>query len=672
MNKIITMATCLFMAGCGVNKSSEKVPAISMENFDTSIPLNDDFYQYTTGGWQRNNPLKPEYARYGAFDVLRDNNELRIKELFAGMEQAQGAQGSVSQKIADLYKLGLDSVTLNMQKGTPIQQDIDAIQALSSNEQVMEQVAKMHRGMGSPFFGAYVGSDMMNSSMNIMNIFQSGIGMGNRDYYLDDENASIRDAYKTYILEIAKLIGYNDAQAEQMFNSVMQIETELAKNSLSKEERRDPYANYHMLTKEEIKKQYPNINWELYFTTLGVPMPDSLNIAQTGFIQTVNNQIKTLPLETIKDYLTFNAVNSAASYMSDDFTEAQFNFYSKKLSGKEEQQPRWKRSLGVTNGILSEAVGEVYVEKYFPADNKARMVEMIKNLQIALGEHIDSLPWMSAETKVKAHEKLNTFSVKVGYPDKWKDYSSLNIDATQPYLENIKRAYAWMTDDDLSKVGKPVDKDEWLMSPQTVNAYYNPTTNEICFPAAILQPPFFNPDADDAVNYGAIGVVIGHEMTHGFDDKGRQFDKDGNLKNWWTAEDEKQFNERANVLVEQFNAITVVDTIKANGTFTLGENIADQGGLRVSYTALQQALKGKDTKAIDGFTPEQRFFIAYSTLWGQNVRDAEIERLTKMDPHSLGKWRVNATLRNIQEFYDAFNIEDGAMYMNPEQRVIIW
>ena len=410
----------------------------------------------------------------------------------------------------------------------------------------------------------------------------------------------------------------------------------------------------------------------MYFETLGIDMPAQINVSQIPAMEKANALMATLPMETMKDYLRFHYLNSAASYLSDDFVKARFDFYGRTLSGQEEQQPRWKRALGVPNSVLSEAVGEMYVAKYFPPEYKERMLGLVRNLQKALSQHIDSLEWMSDETKARAQEKLASFYVKIGYPDKWKDYSSLEIDASLPYWENLKRASVWETDDNLADLGKPVDKDKWYMSPQTVNAYYNPTTNEICFPAAILQPPFFNPDADDAVNYGAIGVVIGHEMTHGFDDQGRQFDKDGNLNDWWTAEDAAQFKQRADKLAAQFDAVEVLPGVFANGRLTLGENIADQGGLRVAYTAMYNSFGDSVPQPVDGLTADQRFYLSYATAWAQNIRDEEIARLTKLDTHALAENRVNVTLRNVDTFYDAFDITDGAMYLAPQERVVIW
>ena len=536
-------------------------------------------------------------------------------------------------------------------------------------------VAQMHKEGSSPFFQLYVGADEKNSSMNIVNLYQGGMSMGDRDYYLseDSANVKIRDAYKKYINKLFTLAGYSAEKAVAAEKNVMNIETALAKVAFSREETRNPLKNYNKMAMTDFLKQMNGFDWKSYFSALGLDSLNEINPNQLPFIKGMDALVGGLTSEEIRDYLIFKQINTASSYLSDDFVQARFDFYGKVLSGQQELKPRWKRSLSVTDGALGEALGEMYVAKYFPPEAKERMLKLVENLRISLGEHIDSLEWMSAETKAKAKEKLAAFYVKIGYPDKWRDYSGLTIDPKKSYWDNVREAAIFESDYMLSDVNKPVDKTRWLMSPQTVNAYYNPTTNEICFPAGILQPPFFYMDADDAVNYGGIGVVIGHEMTHGFDDQGRQYDKDGNLKDWWTAEDAKQFNLRADKLADQYSSIIVLDTVHANGRFTLGENIADHGGLRVSYTAFKNATKGQDLKPIDGFTPDQRFYLAYAGLWAQNIRDEEILRLTKIDPHSLGKWRVNAALRNLESFFQAFGItEKDPMYMKPEDRVTIW
>lgn len=658
------------MSGCAGSGKKAAVPAIDPENFDLSVAPKDDFYEYATGGWQKNNPLKPEFSRYGSFDVLRENNEVRIRDLFAQLEKKRSAHGTVGQKIGDLYRMGLDSARLNAEGKLPVAGDLEAIDALHDRASVSALLGTLHRSVGSPLFAPFVEADLMNSSVNMLYLYQAGLGMGNRDYYLDEENAAIREAYRKYIAELFTLAGYGDPAAA--VEAVMEIETGIARASLSNVELRDPYRSYNKTAAAQIRKDYPAIDWDVYFAALGAPSLDTVNVSHPAVLKVADSVVGG-DLQKLKYYLAFHNLNDAADYLSDAFAGASFEFFGRTMSGREEIRPRWKRALGVPNSVLSEAVGEMYVAEYFPRSSKDRMMAMVGDLEKALGQHIMGLEWMSEATKVKAMEKLGTFRVKIGYPDKWKDYSSLEIDPSLPYWENVKRASAWHSDDQMAEAGKPVDRDKWHMSPQTVNAYYNPTTNEICFPAAILQPPFFNPDADDAVNYGAIGVVIGHEMTHGFDDQGRRFDKDGNLQDWWTAEDDEAFRVRAERLVAQFDAIEVQPGLHANGEFTLGENIADQGGLRVAYTAMKMAEAGAEPAPIDGFTADQRFYLGYAALWAQNIRDEEVARLTKIDPHSLGKWRVDATLRNIDTFHEAFGIgEDGAMYLAPGDRVVIW
>ena len=665
------------MASCQNNQP--KTPAIDLSNFDLSVAPNADFYQYATGGWQKNNPLKPEFSRYGSFDVLRENNEKRINALFQEMTRLEAAPGSVEQKISDLYKMGLDSVRLNAEGAAPLAADLQLVEGLVDRSQLPEVLAKIHMALANPFFGIGVMADLMDSNVNTLYVGQSGISMGDRDYYVDPENAPIKEAYKNYLVRIFTLAGYDEAAAAQAAADALEVEDSLAEVFFSNVEQRDIPAQYNPMTRAEFAKAYDAIDWDVYFEGMGLADADRMIVQQKRVMERVNQLFKTLPLDKIRHYLAAQIINGGASSLSDDFQTASFEFYGRTMSGQQEQKPRWKRAMSVPNGLLGEAVGEMYVAKYFPEKDKQRMTELVKNLQTSLSQHIAALDWMSDATKAKAQEKLSSFTVKIGYPDKWKDYSTLTIDPSKSYYENLRDAGIWATKDNLEKYGKPVDREEWGMTPQTVNAYYNPTTNEICFPAAILQPPFYNPDADDAVNYGAIGVVIGHEMTHGFDDQGRQFDKDGNMNNWWTDEDAAAFQAKTDILVKQFDAIEVLPAkgdqpaLYANGALSLGENIADQGGLRVAYTAYRNSLEGKEAPApIDGFTDAQRFYLAYATLWAQNIRDEEIARLTKLDVHSLGKWRVNATLRNIQDFYDAFGITDGAMFMPEEERVIIW
>lgn len=664
------------MAGCSKTpvKETAKVEAINLANLDTTVAPGTDFYQYACGGWIAKNPLKPEYSRFGTFDQLRENNQEQLRSLIEELGSTPQEAGSVAQKIGALYAMGLDSVKLNNEGMAPIKEQLEAIQGLGTKADVAKMVAVLHKEGMTPFFALFVDADEKNSSMNIVQLYQSGLSMGDRDYYLLDDDATMkmREAYKNYINQLFTLTGASPEQAEAAVNAVMKIETGIAKNSFSREDLRDSQKNYNKIKLEEFKAKNNPIDWDVYFESMGLMELEYLDAKQLPYYEALGEFMKNVSVDEQKYYLAFNLLDGAAPYLSDDFVATAFDFYGKTMSGRQEQQPRWKRSLSTVNGALGEAVGQMYVAKYFPASSKEKMLTLVGNLQKALSERIAGLEWMSDATKEKAQEKLSAFIVKIGYPDKWRDYSALEI-KDDSYWANVCRSNIFEMDYNLQQVGKPVDRARWGMTPQTVNAYYNPTTNEICFPAAILQPPFFNPEADDAVNYGAIGIVIGHEMTHGFDDQGRNYDKDGNLVDWWTAEDAARFTERADRLVQQYDDIIVVDSVHANGRYTLGENIADQGGLLVSHLAYLNSLAGKTPAPIDGFTNEQRFYLGYATLWGQNIRPEEILRLTKIDPHSLGKWRVNAALRNIDTFYQAFDIKEGdPMYMMPADRVVIW
>ena len=669
------LASALLMTACATTQSEkqEGVPAIDKTNFDESIVRNDDFYQWATGGWQEKNPLKPEYSRYGSFDVLRENNEIRINDLFNEMTKTEAEFGSVEQKISDLYKMGLDEERLNAEGAEPIRKALDYILSINSREELISKIANLHiDGIGA-FFYSYPAADLEDSNMTILYMEQGGLGMGNRDYYTEAENAQLKAGYRTYLSKIFALAGV-EGDIEKMVDNVMAVEDRLAAKHWTNVECRDIVKGYNPYTFEAFKAQYKGVDWDAYFRAMGVRKIEKIVVSQPSSFANTLATLKSASLDELRAYVAAHYISSAASYLSEDFAVASFEFFGKEMSGTEEIRPRWKRAMSVPNSILSEAVGQMYVAKYFPESEKARVEEMVANIQKAFSKHIEALDWMGQDTKAKAQEKLAAFTVKIGYPNKWKDYSTLTVDPAKSYWANVVEANRWYTADEMSQVGKPVDREKWLMSPQTVNAYYMPTTNEICFPAAILQPPFYNPNADDAVNYGAIGVVIAHEMTHGFDDQGSQFDKDGNMKDWWTAEDRAAFEKKTQVLVDQFNAIEILPGLYADGKFSLGENIADQGGLRLAFTGLTDYAWAEGRPAdIDGFTGEQRFYIGYATLWAQNITDKEKENLTKNDVHSLGRNRVNATLRNIQSWYDAFDIKEGdAMFMPVEERVIIW
>ena len=661
-------------AGCDSKKEAVMTSGIDLTNLDTTAVQGADFYQYACGGWMKKHPLTNEYSRFGSFDMLAENNREQLKGLIVEIAAGQNAQGTIGQKIGDIYKLAMDSVKLNADGVTPIQADLEKIASVKDKSEIVPLMAELAHSGVFPYFSFYVGADIMDSKSNLFQLYQGGISLGEKEYYLDNDDVTvnIRNKYKEHIVKMFQLAGFDEAAAKKKMEAVMDIETRIAKASFSAVEQRNPAANYHKMSLDELKKEIPGIDWDAFLNGIGVKGVTELSVSQVDPIKEVEKIINSLPVENQIAYMQWSLIDRAAGYLSDDLVAQNFDFYGKTLSGKQTNQPRWKRAVSTVNGVLGEAVGQMYVEKYFPAAAKERMVQLVKNLQTALGERIRNLEWMGDSTKIKAIEKLNSFYVKVGYPDKWRDYTGLNIEKDS-YWANVKRATEFELDYMLSKAGKPVDRDEWGMTPQTVNAYYNPTTNEICFPAGILQYPFFDMNADDAFNYGAIGVVIGHEMTHGFDDQGRQFDKDGNLKDWWTAEDAKRFEERAQVMVNFFDSIQVLPGLNANGSLTLGENIADHGGLQVSFQAFKNATKDAPLLVKDGFTPEQRFFLSYAGVWAGNIRDEQIRLQTKSDPHSLGRWRVNGALPQIGAWYDAFGIKEGdPMYLAPEKRVSIW
>ena len=662
------------MTACNMNQNKEQGSGIHLENLDTSVLLGQDFYQFATGGWQKLNPLTPEYARFGSFDKLAEDNREQLKGLIQEIAAAEHEAGTIEQKIANLFNLAMDSTKLNEEGVTPILPDLEAISNIENKEDLTISMAQLSKMGISPYFYMYVGADQQNSNEYLLQTHQGGMGLGQRDYYLDEDDATknIREKYQELIFDLFLKAGSSEAHAHEKTKTVMRIETQLAKAAYDNIKLRDPYANYNKMSIEELQKLVPNINWTLFFETLGVDTNQQISISQKEHLAEVGKIIESESIENQKAFFEWNVINSAASYLSDDIYMVNFDFFGRVLSGKQEPQARWKRAVSTVDGTLGEAVGQMYVKKYFPAEAKARMLELVSNLQSSLKDRISALEWMGSDTKEKAIDKLNSFHVKIGYPDKWKDYTTLQIEKDS-YWANIKRANEFSTAENFSKLGTTVDKDEWFMTPQTVNAYYNPTSNEICFPAGILQYPFFDMNADDAFNYGAIGVVIGHEMTHGFDDQGRQFDKEGNLKDWWTAEDAEQFDERAAKLADFYDKIEVAPGVFANGKFTLGENIADQGGLQVSYDAFKKATKDNPLTEKDGFTADQRFFLAYSNVWAGNVRDEEVLKRTKTDPHSLGKWRVNGALPHVEAWYQAFNIQpEDELYLAPEERAVVW
>ena len=648
---------------------------IDLANMDTTVAPGTDFYRYACGGWMEAHPLRDEYARFGSFEALDELSVEQVKSLLNELAAQTHADGSVGQKIGTLYNVVMDSAKQNAQGGEPLKADLARVAAVQTREELQQLLFDMHlKGMGR-MFSFYVGADAKDSKNNLVSIGQGGLSLGQRDYYLDtdEKTTDIRAKYQQHLVRMFQLFGNSEADAQRKMNDVMEIETRLAKAFKSATEMRDPEANYKKMTLDEVKSLCPDILWDKFFATMGITGLKQLDFGHPDQLKEINDVLATVPVEKLKSLLEWKTINSAASYLSDDVRDAQFDFFGKVISGRKEQQPRWKRAIGVVNGSLGEAVGEMYVKKYFPAEAKERMVNLVKNLQTALGERIMAQDWMSDSTKAAAIDKLNAFYVKVGYPDKWKDYSSLEI-TDDSYLANVRRINEWEMRDMVARnYNKPVDRDEWFITPQTVNAYYNPTTNEICFPAAILQPPFFDMAADDAFNYGGIGVVIGHEMTHGFDDMGRQCDKEGNLRDWWTADDAARFQQRAQVMDDFFSNIEVLPGLMGNGKLTLGENLADHGGLMVAFQAFKNATATAPLAVKDGFTPEQRFFLAYANLWAGNIREAEIHRRTKSDPHSLGEWRVNGALPHIDAWYEAFGItENDSLFVPKAERVTIW
>ena len=664
---IVTLAM-MSLAGCD-KRPAPLTAGINPADMDTTIAPGTDFYHYACGGWIKNHPLTAEYSQFGTFNELRENNRKQLHDIITALAapEAENQPGSIEQKIGDLYNIVMDSVRLNNEGIEPVRSDMSAILAIKEKDQILPAMNLLMMKGTPGYFGTYIGADMKNSSMNLV---------GEKEYYLDndDKTKEIREKYKQYIVNLFKLFGTDEANAKWKMEAVMEIETRLAKASLSAVELRDPANSYHKMTLDELKKEVPGINWDVHFKSLGIEGLKELSLDHPKFLKEVADILNNVDLDKQKAYMTWKLINSAADCLSDEISAEQFNFFGRTMSGQQEQSARWKRAVNTVEACLGEGLGQMYVKKYFPVEAKERMLALVKNLQTSLKERIQAQEWMSDSTKARAFEKLDAFYVKIGYPDKWTDYTDLTIDKSSSYWVNAQRAsmFGWrkMIAD---KYNKPVDRDEWQMTPQTINAYYNPTTNEICFPAGILQPPFFDMAADDAYNYGAIGVVIGHEMTHGFDDQGRQFNKDGNFMDWWAEGDAEKFNARAQVMVDFFNNINVLPDLKANGQLTLGENIADHGGLNVAFQAYKNATKDAPLADKEGFTADQRFFLAYARLWANNIREEAIRNLTKSDPHSLGEWRVNGALPHIDAWYDAFHItENDPLYIPKDKRVNIW
>ncbi len=677
ISKLVLVMALSLTSTIGVS-AQEHLYSVKADQIDNAIPAGTDFYHYVNKKWQEANPLTPEHARYGKFNVLSDTSEVRVKNLVLGLAAQNPEPGTVAFKVSTIYNQAMDSVRRNAEGAKPIQADLKKIDS-TPHEGMEDLFLWMHANYASPFFAAGPQEDLANSKVYAMYVSGGRLSLGDRDYYLknDKRNKEVRDAYQKMIVTQMRNAGFSKKVANRIMKNVMKIETALADSTWTREQSRNIPAMYNPRSFAQLKEMYPNINWDRFFIeTMGIASPEHVIVTEINTVKQADNLLASLSDREIKDYYLWQYVSAAASKLSDNFADASFEF-SKVMSGVQQQRPRWKRALGATESAMGMAVGQLYVEKYFPQSSKEYMLGLVENLRTALGKHIINLEWMSDDTKLNALKKLSAFTVKIGYPDKWKDYSSMEIDPKLSYFENMHNVSMWHQKEYYAKWGKPVDQTEWAMTPQTVNAYYNPLANEIVFPAAILQAPFFDANASDAENYGGIGVVIGHEMTHGFDDQGRNFDANGNMVNWWQPEDLEKFNAMAKGLIEQFDAVEILPGLNANGTYTLGENIADQGGLRVAMTAFLDSQKKKgvnvETATIDGFNPIQVFYMNYANLWGQNIREAEVRSLTTGDVHSLGENRVNVTLRNIEPFLKAFNITEGQPMFRPEaERVIIW
>ncbi len=670
------IALAIGTGGCGDKGKEKKAePALSAANMDTTVKAGDDFYRFANGNWLKNNPVPAEYSRYGAFEALQEENYIQLKTILADASaDKNAAEGSVNQKIRDFYNSGMDTLKIEKAGISPLKADLDMIGAFATPADVQKMVIRQHASGNYPLFYLYSSADEKNSNQVIANTHQGGLGLPDRDYYLSEETRSkeIRASYLNHMAKMFVLAGSTPEQAAKDADIVMKIETNLAKISSTRLELRDPVSNYNKTDLAGLQKMAPGIDWKAYFDGIKLTATSEINVGQPKFFAGMAAMINTVPVADWKVYFRWDLINSSASSLSSDFDKEHFAFYGTILSGAKEQRPRWKRMIDQTSNSLGEAVGQLYVQKFFPPEAKKRMTELVSNLRASLGERIAGLTWMSDVTKKEAEAKLAKINVKIGYPDKWIDYSNLTI-GTESYYMNLKNARQFETNHGIAKIGKPVDRTEWDMTPQTINAYYSPNMNEIVFPAAILQPPFFFMDGDDAVNYGAIGMVISHEMTHGFDDQGRQYDKEGNLHDWWIAEDSKNFEAKTKVLIDQYDNYKMLKDLHVDGKLTLGENIADLGGMNVAYNGLQKALKGKNVEKIDGFTPDQRFFLSYAQVWRANTRDEETMRRLKEDVHSPAETRVNAIVYNIPAFYTAFNIKPGdKRYLAPENRADIW
>ena len=674
----ILMTMALTSMSLAASAQAELQSGINLGDLDTSVRPADDFYEYACGGWMKKNPLPAAYSRFGSFDRLGEDNNKRINDILAELLNNTYAKGTTEQKLSDLYKLAMDSVRREKDGIQPVMPLIKKLEGAKTMSQLFAIQLEMAAYGDAEFYRAGLGADEKNATQNILTVAQGGLTLGMKDYYLENDPATIkiREEYKKHIVRMFQLFGFSKAQATKKMKNIFALELSLAKISKSRTELRDPQANYNKMTLKEFTEKYPSLKLEQVMNAQGLQSKymQELVVGQPAFMEGANKIVAAMKPAQYRDVMEWGVIMSATGYLNTQVREANFEFFGKVMSGRKQDHPAWRRATNQVESYMGQALGKIYVDKHFPAAAKERMTKLIKNLQIALGERIAAQDWMSDSTKVNALLKLNSFYVKVGYPDKWIDMTKLAIDPAKSYYENVKACQKFWNDYEIDHMaGKPVDVDDWYMNPQTVNAYYNPTTNEICFPAGILQVPFFDMTADDAFNYGAIGVVIGHEMTHGFDDQGRQFDKDGNMHDWWAASDGDQFKARTDKYADFFSAIKVLPDLNANGRLTLGENLADHGGLMVAYAAFKNATKNNPLPVIDGLTPDQRFFLAYAGVWAGNITEAEIRNRTKSDPHSLGRWRVNGALPHIDAWYEAFGVKEGdKMFIPKDQRLPLW
>ncbi len=677
MKRLIPAVAFASMTIAAVGQSQLK-SGIDLTNLDKSVSPKEDFYSYACGGWMKQHPLPAAYSRYGSFDELAEANSKNINSILGELMEKNFAKGTTEWKLSELYKLAMDSVRRNKDGVKPVMPIIKKMEAAKTVNELFAIQLELTPFGDSEFYSTYLGADEKNAGWNILNVSQGGITLGLKEYYLDTDSATtaIREAYKKHIVRMFQLFGFKEKAAAQKMENIMKIETALAKFSKSRTELRDPEANYNKMTLAQFNAKYPHLQLEKVLNATGIKSAylTDIVVGQPNFMDGADKIVSSLTPAEYRDYMEWGQIMSAANYLSDEVVAAQFDFFGKTMSGRKENHPRWKRSTNQMESFMGQALGKMYVERYFPASSKERMKKLVSNLQASLAERIKAQDWMSDTTKQNALEKLSTFYVKIGYPDEWIDMTALDINPEKSYYENVEQCRKFWTSWEIkTKAGKPVDRNEWQMYPQTVNAYYNPTTNEICFPAGILQVPFFDPTADDAFNYGAIGVVIGHEMTHGFDDQGRHYDKDGNMKDWWTEADGKNFEKKADKYAEFFSKIKVLPDLNANGKLTLGENLADHGGLQVAYYAYKTATKDAPLSTIDGLTPDQRFFLAYAGVWAGHITEAAIRQQTKSDPHSLGRWRVNGALPHIDMWYDAFGVKEGdKMFVPKSERLSLW